>query len=397
VKIAVILEQDEIAGGGFVHQLSIARLVNQRGTGFESCFYATERAWLGLLQKEGIAATYLATPRIRRWLSLPRRNIYLYRGLRRISKFNWFERRLLDDGVDLVLFPGPSQLALDCEYLNYIVTVWDLCHRDFPEFPEVRAARKFEEREAFYASALPKAVAVIADSEVGRRNIMRRYGVDEERIRVAPFLVPDLSGTHEVSERELRGKYAISGPFLFYPAQFWPHKNHAYILRALHRLREDAGLRIGAVFCGADKGNLKTVRRIAERLGLANQIEILGFVPKEDLIALYRAATALVMPTYFGPTNLPPLEAFKLGVPVIYPDLPGLREQVSGAALLVDLGDPGSLARALEDLLQGRTDRDALIRAGRAKVSNDAEGAYWGVLDVVFREFQTRLDCWKEG
>ena len=51
------------------------------------------------------------------------------------------------------------------------------------------------------------------------------------------------------------------------------------------------------------------------------------------------------MPTYFGPTNIPPLEAFKLNVPVIYSDLPGLRDQVKGAALLVDLNDQKALFR----------------------------------------------------
>ena len=48
------------------------------------------------------------------------------------------------------------------------------------------------------------------------------------------------------------------------------------------------------------------------------------------------------MPSYFGPTNLPPIEAFKLGVPVFYPDLPGMREYVGNAAILIDLNNPKS-------------------------------------------------------
>ena len=49
---------------------------------------------------------------------------------------------------------------------------------------------------------------------------------------------------------------------------------------------------------------------------------------------LYTEALALVMPTYFGPTNLPPLEAFQTGTPVLYSDLPGMREQVGDAAIM---------------------------------------------------------------
>ena len=51
------------------------------------------------------------------------------------------------------------------------------------------------------------------------------------------------------------------------------------------------------------------------------------------------------MPTYFGPTNIPPLEAFALGVPVLYSDLPGLKDQVGDSALLLDLNNPESMAQ----------------------------------------------------
>ena len=54
--------------------------------------------------------------------------------------------------------------------------------------------------------------------------------------------------------------------------------------------------------------------------GLTDQISIIGFVDSAELAALYRGAAALVMPTYFGPTNLPPLEAWAVGTPVIYPE-----------------------------------------------------------------------------
>ena len=58
----------------------------------------------------------------------------------------------------------------------------------------------------------------------------------------------------------------------------------------------------------------------------------------------------LVMPTFFGPTNSPPLEAFSLGVPILYSDLIGLKDIVA-AALFLDLDDPGSLAQNLKNLI----------------------------------------------
>ena len=70
------------------------------------------------------------------------------------------------------------------------------------------------------------------------------------------------------------------------------------------------------------------------------------------------------MPTYFGPTNIPPLEAFNIGVPVIYPDLIGLRDQVGDAALLADLNDPNSLSNCILKLKKDINLRKELIKKG---------------------------------
>ena len=72
-------------------------------------------------------------------------------------------------------------------------------------------------------------------------------------------------------------------------------------------------------------------------MNLENKVRFAGFVDDEELPFLYSQSIALVMPTYFGPTNIPPLEAFKINVPVLYSDLPGLRDQVGKAAMLIDL------------------------------------------------------------
>src|SRR5262249_60417747 len=86
--------------------------------------------------------------------------------------------------------------------------------------------------------------------------------------------------------------------------------------------------------------------------------------PAEDVPPLYQGAAALVMPTYGGPTNLPPLEAVTLGCPVIYSDLAGCREQMGDAALYCDLFDPSSLADHLATLIRDPALRDRLRSAG---------------------------------
>ncbi len=120
-----------------------------------------------------------------------------------------------------------------------------------------------------------------------------------------------------------------------------------------------------------------------------------GFVPNDEMPYLYRQSVALVMPSYFGPTNLPPLEAFALGVPVLYPDKAGLREQVGTAALLMDLQDPDSLATHLNDLLTQPALRQLLVTAGRNRLLELDAIDRKKILERILRDFQARCATWR--
>ena len=113
------------------------------------------------------------------------------------------------------------------------------------------------------------------------------------------------------------------------------------------------------------------------------------------MIELYRQSIALVMPSYFGPTNLPPLEAFQLGTPVLYPNKPGLKEQVGNAALLMDLKDPNSMALHLKDLIENKQLRNQLINAGyeRLKYLNSYDRV--AILKDIIDNFRWKLFCWR--
>ena len=124
------------------------------------------------------------------WKTYLRRKIqdkYVYKILTLFSKKSPFEKYLYEKNIDLVYFLSPTNWALDLDSLNYIYTVWDLSHRDDPEFPEVRENREFDNRENKFFNVLPKAVAIIVDSELGKNNLIRRYCIDDKRVFVVPF------------------------------------------------------------------------------------------------------------------------------------------------------------------------------------------------------------------
>jgi glycosyltransferase involved in cell wall biosynthesis len=398
-RVAVILEQAIALGGGYQQSLNAALQVKRISSEVcEPIFLTPIKDNIAVLRTYGLPARHLKLSRsarirllLRRLLSYDLLKLWL-----RLAGANPFDRVLDKAGIDLLYFTSPSKLATMTEHHSYLFTVWDLAHRDHVEFPEVSHRRAFEGRDALYARALPKAVATFVDSELGRQNVVRRYGVDPERVFVVPFSPAPGTTADEAASVDIRRKYGIEGDYVFYPAQFWPHKNHVYVLKGLAELERRHGLKIGAVFPGSDMKNLAYVKQTAHELGVGERIVFPGFVPDADIRHLYKQSLALVMPTYFGPTNLPPLEAFHLGVPVLYSDLPGMREQVGDAALRLDLNDPACLAEHLFSLITIPGLREQLISRGHAKLRAQAE-AHANPLERIISGFAIKKSCWSAG
>ncbi|MBF0510811.1 MAG: glycosyltransferase family 4 protein [Candidatus Omnitrophica bacterium] len=396
MRIGCILEQRIQVGGGFGQQLSTIKLLHKYTTEHSVIFYTTMRENVSLLKTLGISAKYLDAGSLghKIYACLCRHKLP-YQLLNRLG-LAWapFERVLHQDKVDLIYFLSPSWLALSVTHFNYLVTIWDVYHRDSPEFPEVNFNREFEDREYFLKSVLPKAIAVLVDSPHNKDNMVRRYACDAQRVHVAPFL-PAIEENRSGAKVDVCSKYKIPRPFIFYPAQFWAHKNHVYILDGLKVLRDKFHVTMDVVFSGSDKGNLKFVLDYAKGLGLEGNVHYVGFIPNEDMTAFYQGATAMVMPTYLGLTNIPPLEAFALGCPVCYSDLPFMKDQVGQAAFLMDLDNPESLASHLMTILNNPKEVRQKIELGRKTVSGWTDKDYHQVLQEIFNGYAQKARCWK--
>ena len=251
--------------------------------------------------------------------------------------------------------------------IPFAVMVWDLQHRNNPWFPEVSELYEWDNRER-RGKILQRASLIYTGTQQGREEIVSYYQVPPERIKVLPFATPVFA--LEAAKRHVRAeifrKLGLSSEYILYPAQFWPHKNHVLVLEACKILRDSGGWSPAVVFVGSDRGNLNYVREYAQRLGLEDQIKFLGFVEQNDLIDLYKGAFCLAFPTFCGPDNLPPLEAFALGCPVIASEVPGAREQLGEAAILIPPTNERSLVDAMLSLRDQKT-RRRLVKAGRAR------------------------------
>jgi glycosyltransferase involved in cell wall biosynthesis len=295
-------------------------------------------------------------------------------------------------GVDLLLALCPRLTTFSFR-LPYVMPIFDLNHRLQPEFPEVSAFGEMNSREYAYINGCRFATLVLVDSEVGKADVLRFYGdlIDEDRIRILPYYPPikDQPLPNEQELDRVREKYGLPNRYFFYPAQFWPHKNHALIIQAIKLIADESGEAVPVIFTGAYwsyimAANFKETMGLAARLGIGDRVRYLGHVPDEDMAALYTMSAGLVMPTFFGPTNIPPIESWHFGRPTITSDIRGLREQVGDASLLVDPRSPQALAEAMKRLWRDEALCAELVERGRKRLTSYSWSSYLeGVANVL--------------
>jgi len=110
-------------------------------------------------------------------------------------------------------------------------------------------------------------------------------------------------------------RYRLPEKFILYPARFWEHKNHRSLIEAVRLLKQTIP-DLKLVLAGSQQNAYAASVELVRRYDLMDDVLFLGHIPDDDMPELYRRARAMVMPTFYGPTNIPPLEAFVAGCPV---------------------------------------------------------------------------------
>jgi glycosyltransferase involved in cell wall biosynthesis len=254
---------------------------------------------------------------------------------------NPLARELTALNCDYWIFPAQDAISYQFEGKS-IGTIHDLMHRYERLFPEVGSWLRYRMRERRFRGITQNCIAILVDSEVGRQHVMDCYGTRTDRIHVLPYVHPSYVRDSSVRD-DFDAYYKLPTKFLFYPAQFWPHKNHKRLLEALS-IVASSHPDIALVLTGAKRHGFEDVRVAAAKLGISERITFVGHVPDSDIRGFYERARALVMPTFFGPTNIPPLEANVLGCPALVSDVYAMRGQLGDAALYFDPNSAADMA-----------------------------------------------------
>ncbi len=305
------------------------------------------------------------------------------------SKFEIF---LEKNNFDFIIFTSTSQYSLYLQKTNYCLWVQDVDHREYLEFPEVGEIDLFLWKEKIYENSIKRASIIITGCEIIKNRICDYYKVSKKRI-VVINQEPSLSiqkfkkifSENSSLNIEFKKKYEINNDYIFYPAMYFPHKNHKLILDSL-KIINSKDLNLSAVFCGHDKGYLQNLIDYSKKISINDKVKFLKFIPDEEIPYFYVNSIALVMPTLMGPNNIPPWEAFSLKVPVFYSKLDDISLVLKDAAYYFDPLDPKSLSTGIIRFYKDKDFFDNLKENGTQLIrSINIEDDYKKLFHLIIR------------
>jgi len=229
-----------------------------------------------------------------------------------------------------------------------VTTIHDVTPYFFPGHKMKSPIRRLGFRMVFYSS-VKKARRIIAVSESTKRDIVRYFKIQKDKIRViyegADGQFRKIEDRSEVEN--LKERYGLHRPFLFYTGVWRNHKNLVGLIKAFKIVREKYDLDIDLVLGGKEDPYYPEVRQTWESLDLDDRIRPVGFIDQAELPIFYNAATAFVIPSFYEGFGLIGLEAMACGTPVISSDRTSLPEILGEGAVYFDPEKPEDIAEKI--------------------------------------------------
>ncbi len=235
---------------------------------------------------------------------------------------NPFQKFLKRNKIDLLIFSQPSFYSLYCDGVQFIINIWNTEIKKYYNLKEFITGN-YEYQNRIINFSVEKAFKIIVFTEKNKKDLQEFYNCRAEKI-IIQNLTPNLPNIFEKNKDKdylkIFNNLNLNSEFkwFFYPAQFWPHKNHNYLLDVMKDLIKKNYHKIGFVFCGPDKGNLNFIKETIKKENLDENIKILGFISDEDIISIYKNCTAIVMPTLLGRSSLPLAEGLFFKKKIFY-------------------------------------------------------------------------------
>ena len=242
-------------------------------------------------------------------------------------------------------------------------------------------------------NAVENAFKVIVFTEQNKLDLINEFNCKPDNIQILN-LIPILPKKYEkIKHKDFskifsRFNFDKNKRWFFYPAQFWPHKNHIYLLHVMKELNRKKLNQIGFIFCGGDKGNLHYITKNIKNYKLDENIKVIGHINDEELISIYKYCDGLVIPTYLGRSSLPLLEGIYFNKKIFYSNNI-LDKSLTSYVDEFDLTEPKNLADKLVEFNITNTNTEY-------KYENLCSNNFFtNTYENIINEFRFSLNKWK--
>lgn len=247
--------------------------------------------------------------------------------------------------VDVVFYSGFYGTRFSVPIVNWLA---DLQHVKMPRMFSVKERLM---RNFIFRKLAECARRIILSSEAARQDFAKLLPSYLERVDVLRFVAHIPGDIYDGEPRSELGRYNIPEKFFFLPNQFWKHKNHHLVIKALEILRE-RGRRILVVCTGKEEDyrnpdHFTFIKDEISKRRVEDQIILAGLVPVRHLYMFMRQSVAVLNPSFFEGWSTSVEESKSLGKPTLLSDIAVHREQDPPGAVYFDPNDAQDLAEKL--------------------------------------------------
>jgi glycosyltransferase involved in cell wall biosynthesis len=233
-----------------------------------------------------------------------------------------------------------------------VVTIYDIGHKRLANLFSSTALWAWQ---ILVPKSARKSKAILTISESAKFDIAVEYRVNPERIFVTRPAASKIFNpvTDKMTLTRIREKYDLGKRYVLSVGYVKPHKNYELLIQAFRQIVQKHGMDCQLIIVGHcpynDYGN--QLLALIKELDLEAKVSFTGYVPNEDLPALYSGASLFVFPSLYEGFGIPVVEAMACGVPVVLSDAPALPEVGGDAALYFDPYDVEELTSIMHSIL----------------------------------------------
>ncbi len=299
-------------------------------------------------------------------------------------------KRLKKDKVNVVFFLNPY--LVEHIEIPYFSAIRDVAHRILPYFPEFNTNKIIEKTDKKLNTFLTSATKILTFNQVVKDDIRILYDIIDENIELLNLPYPTWVEKTIEDNNILKNNNLTKNNYIFYPAQFWSHKNHIRLILALEIMKEQ-NINLKLVFCGLDKGNKDYLIEQVKLLNLEDDVIFLNYINQKELMALYKNAYALLCPCLAGTDSLIALEAMYFNCPVLISDNLGYNSQLKNAALYFNPLDENDIVEKIKKL-NDIAIKDDLISNGKNIIKQTPTKNYTDKFLNLMDSFYLIRRCW---